>query len=96
MYQTDLLNIKNEGITNLTICGMMTHIKCRCNHKAVKDYGFDIRLLDIPAPHPTAPNRPPAFVANPCRLHHQQPSRAQNVNQAVCCPSPSRQPFAGH
>jgi nicotinamidase-related amidase len=46
-YQTDLLkHLKNEGITNLTICGMMTHMCVDATTRAAKDYGFDIRLLE--------------------------------------------------
>ena len=44
--ETDLLDyLKSNLITNLVICGMMTHICIDSTVRAAKDYGFDITLI---------------------------------------------------
>lgn len=46
-YQTELLSyLKKSGITNLIICGMMTHMCVDATTRAAKDYGFEVRLLE--------------------------------------------------
>jgi nicotinamidase-related amidase len=44
--ETELLNfLKENKITNLVICGMMTHMCVDSTVRAAKDYGFDIELI---------------------------------------------------
>lgn len=45
--ETELLSyLKKNGITKLTICGMMTHMCVDATTRAAKDYGFEVRLLE--------------------------------------------------
>ncbi|MDD4032340.1 MAG: cysteine hydrolase family protein [Bacteroidales bacterium] len=44
--ETELLDyLKGEKITNLVICGMMTHMCVDATARAAKDYGFNILLI---------------------------------------------------
>lgn len=40
-----LVYLKEKGITNLVICGMMTHMCIDATVRAAKDYGFDVELI---------------------------------------------------
>lgn len=45
-YQTGLLrHLQDHAVTNLAICGMMTHMCVDATVRAAKDYGFTVRLL---------------------------------------------------
>ncbi len=44
--ETELLDyLKNENITDLVICGMMTHMCVDATTRAAKDFGFNIVLI---------------------------------------------------
>ncbi len=44
--ETDLLlYLQSHNITDLTICGMMTHMCVDATVRAAKDYGFDVCLI---------------------------------------------------
>jgi len=44
--ETDLLDyLRSENITDLLICGMMTHMCVDATTRAAKDYGFNIQLI---------------------------------------------------
>ena len=44
--ETELLDyLKGENITDLVICGMMTHMCVDATTRAAKDYGFNIELI---------------------------------------------------
>lgn len=38
--------LENQGITNLTVCGMMTHMCIDTTVRAAQDYGYSVRLVD--------------------------------------------------
>jgi nicotinamidase-related amidase len=43
---TDLLNhLRSEGITDLVVCGMMTHMCVDATLRAAKDFGFSCTLI---------------------------------------------------
>ncbi|MDR2919597.1 MAG: cysteine hydrolase [Tannerella sp.] len=44
--ETDLLDyLRSEGITELVVCGMMTHMCVDATVRAAKDYGFNCTLI---------------------------------------------------
>jgi nicotinamidase-related amidase len=46
-YETDLLQtLKQNAISDLVICGMMTHICIDTTTRACKDFGFNVTLID--------------------------------------------------
>jgi nicotinamidase-related amidase len=46
-YETDLLQtLKQNAITDLVICGMMTHMCIDTTTRACKDFGFNVTLID--------------------------------------------------
>jgi nicotinamidase-related amidase len=45
--ETELLNyLKGKSITNLIVCGMMTHMCVDATVRAAKDFGFTIQLIE--------------------------------------------------